>query len=108
MAIRQIRVIGDEILRKECKPVTEMTDRTRELIEDMFETMYEAGGVGLAAPQVGDVYKRQDLENAVAEGNELAQKALNVFYHRVVKYIGAYIAVMNGVDTCLLYTSRCV
>ena len=53
MAIRQIRVIGDEILRKECKPVTEMTDRTRELIEDMFETMYEAGGVGLAAPQVG-------------------------------------------------------
>lgn len=51
MAIRQIRVIGDEILRKECKPVTEMTDRTRELIEDMFETMYEAGGVGLAAPR---------------------------------------------------------
>lgn len=41
----------------------------------------------------------RDLENAVAEGNELAQKALNVFYHRVVKYIGAYIAVMNGVDT---------
>ena len=41
----------------------------------------------------------RDLENAVAEGNELAQKALNVFYHRVVKYIGAYIAVMNGGDT---------
>ena len=53
MAIRQIRVIGDEILNKECKPVKEMTDRTRELIEDMFETMYEANGVGLAAPQVG-------------------------------------------------------
>lgn len=57
MAIRQIRVIGDEILNKECKPVKEMTDRTRELIEDMFETMYEANGVGLAAPQVG-VLKR--------------------------------------------------
>ena len=41
----------------------------------------------------------RDLENAVAEGNELAQKALNVFYHRVVKYIGAYLAVMNGGDT---------
>ena len=41
----------------------------------------------------------RDLENAVAEGNELAQKALNVFYHRVVKYIGAYNGVMNGVDT---------
>ena len=53
MAVRQIRVIGDEILNKKCKPVKEMTDRTKELIEDMFETMYEANGVGLAAPQVG-------------------------------------------------------
>lgn len=53
MAIRQIRTIGDEILKKECKPVKEMTDRTRELIEDMFETMYENNGCGLAAPQVG-------------------------------------------------------
>ena len=52
MAIRQIRTIGDEILRKQCKPVKEMTPRTAELIEDMFETMYEANGVGLAAPQV--------------------------------------------------------
>ena len=54
MAIRSIRTIGDEILTKECKPVKEMTPRTAELIEDMFETMYEANGVGLAAPQVGD------------------------------------------------------
>ncbi len=53
MAVRQIRVIGDEILTKKCKPVKEMTKRTGELIEDMFETMYEANGVGLAAPQVG-------------------------------------------------------
>ncbi len=53
MAIRQIRTIGDEILRKQCKPVKEMTPRTAQLIEDMFETMYEANGVGLAAPQVG-------------------------------------------------------
>lgn len=53
MAIRSIRTIGDEILTKECKPVKEMTPRTAELIEDMFETMYEANGVGLAAPQVG-------------------------------------------------------
>ena len=68
MAIRQIRVIGDEILRKECKPVTEMTDRTRELIEDMFETMYEAGGVGLAAPQVG--IRRQIVVIDVEDGNQ--------------------------------------
>ena len=54
MAIRQIRTIGDEILiQKECKPVKEMNERTLELIEDMFETMYENNGVGLAAPQVG-------------------------------------------------------
>ena len=51
MAVRQIRVIGDEVLNKKCKPVKEMTPRTAELIEDMFETMYEANGVGLAAPQ---------------------------------------------------------
>jgi len=53
MAIRNIRVDGDDILRKVCKPVKEMTPRTMTLIEDMFDTMYEANGVGLAAPQVG-------------------------------------------------------
>ncbi|MCI8948774.1 MAG: peptide deformylase [Lachnospiraceae bacterium] len=53
MAIRQVRTIGDEILRKECKPVKEVTPRIRELIKDMFETMYETNGVGLAASQVG-------------------------------------------------------
>ena len=57
MAVRQIRVIGDEVLNKKCKPVKEMTPRTAELIEDMFETMYEANGVGLAAPQVGVLKK---------------------------------------------------
>lgn len=53
MAIRQIRFDGDDILRKKCKEVKEMTDRTCILIDDMFDTMYEANGVGLAAPQVG-------------------------------------------------------
>ena len=53
MATRTIRTIGDEILTKKCKPVKEMTPRTRELIEDMFDTMYQANGVGLAAPQIG-------------------------------------------------------
>ncbi|MCR5001314.1 MAG: peptide deformylase [Lachnospiraceae bacterium] len=57
MALRTIRVMGDEVLNKPCKPVKEMTDRTRTLIEDMIETMYDADGVGLAAPQVG-VLKR--------------------------------------------------
>lgn len=53
MAIRNIREMGEEVLRKKCRPVTEMTPRTKELIEDMLDTMYEANGVGLAAPQVG-------------------------------------------------------
>lgn len=57
MAIRNIREMGDPVLNKTCKEVKEMTDRTRELIADMFDTMYEAEGVGLAAPQVG-VLKR--------------------------------------------------
>ena len=50
MAIRKIREIGDEVLTKVCKEVTKMTPRTTELIDDMLETMYEAMGVGLAAP----------------------------------------------------------
>lgn len=53
MAIRNVRKIGDPVLNKVCKEVKEVNDRTRELIDDMFETMYEAEGVGLAAPQVG-------------------------------------------------------
>lgn len=53
MALRNIREIGDEVLTKQCKEVKEMTPRTRMLIEDMLDTMYEANGVGLAAPQVG-------------------------------------------------------
>ena len=53
MAIRNIREDGDDVLRKVCKPVTKMTERLSQLIDDMFDTMYEANGVGLAAPQVG-------------------------------------------------------
>ncbi|MBO6112112.1 MAG: peptide deformylase [Lachnospiraceae bacterium] len=53
MALRNIREIGDDILLKKAKEVKDMTDRTKELIDDMIETMYEANGVGLAAPQVG-------------------------------------------------------
>lgn len=57
MAIRNIRIQGDAVLEKKCREVKEVTPRIRELIDDMFETMYDEGGVGLAAPQVG-VLKR--------------------------------------------------
>lgn len=53
MAIRNIRLEGDAVLTKVAKPVTTMDEKTMELIEDMLDTMYEAYGVGLAAPQVG-------------------------------------------------------
>ncbi len=53
MAIRNIRLDGDDVLRKVCKPVEKMTPRIQTLIDDMYDTMYEANGVGLAAPQVG-------------------------------------------------------
>ena len=57
MAIRNIRTLGDDILRAKAKEITEMTPRIEELIDDMFDTMYESGSVGLAAPQIG-VLKR--------------------------------------------------
>lgn len=53
MAIRKIVEIGDEKLRKHCKPVEKFDLRLRILLKDMADTMYKAEGVGLAAPQVG-------------------------------------------------------
>ena len=57
MALRTIRLQGDPVLEKKCKEVKEITPKIEELSDDMLETMYEANGVGLAAPQVG-VLKR--------------------------------------------------
>ena len=53
MSILDIRVLGDPVLRKPTRPVVDITDDLRKLIADMFETMYAAEGIGLAAPQVG-------------------------------------------------------
>ncbi|MBE7025627.1 MAG: peptide deformylase [Ruminococcaceae bacterium] len=53
MSCRNIRTIGDELLRKKSRPVEEINERILELLDDMAETMYQSGGVGLAAPQVG-------------------------------------------------------
>lgn len=56
MAIRKIRELGefgDSVLKKPCKDVKEITPRVQDLIDDMFDTLYDANGVGLAAPQVG-------------------------------------------------------
>ena len=53
MALRNIRIMGDDILTKVCRPVKENTPKIQQLIDDMFDTMYDACGVGPAAPQVG-------------------------------------------------------
>lgn len=69
MALRNIREKGDNILGKVCKEVKELDERTLDLIEDMYETMYDANGVGLAAPQVG-ILKRICVIDVSPEGNE--------------------------------------
>ena len=66
MAIRTIREMGDAVLEKPCKEVKEMTERTSQLIDDMIETLYDANGVGLAAPQVG-ILKRTVVIDTTGE-----------------------------------------
>lgn len=68
MALREIRIMGDEVLTKVCKPVKELTPRLEELIDDMIETMHDADGVGLAAPQVG-VLRRIAVIDVSPEGD---------------------------------------
>lgn len=69
MALRKVRVIGDEVLNQVCKEVKEVTPRTVTLIEDMLDTMYESNGVGLAAPQIG-VLKRIVVIDVSEEGDD--------------------------------------
>ena len=68
MAIREVRTIGDEVLGKISKPVKAVDERTLQIIEDMFETMYETGGVGIAAPQVGILKRIVCMD--VGDGNQ--------------------------------------
>ena len=69
MALRTIREMGDSVLEKKAKTIKEVTPRIRTLAEDMLETMYESGGVGLAAPQVG-ILKRMVVIDITEERNE--------------------------------------
>ena len=77
MAIRNIRELGDGALRKVCKPVKELNRRTKILIEDMFDTMYEADGVGLAAPQVGILKRIFVIDCGDEEGNSVPYVFIN-------------------------------
>lgn len=97
MAIRTIREIGDEVLTMPCRPVKEMNAHTKELIGDMFDTMYDRDGVGLAAPQVG-VLKQIvviDVSGAAdAEGDEEVYCLINP---RIVETSGE----QEGYEGCL-------
>ena len=77
MAIRNIRELGEEWLRKVCKPVKDVNLRTKILIGDMFDTMYEANGVGLAAPQVGILKRIFVIDCGDEEGNSVPYVFIN-------------------------------
>ena len=68
MAIREVRLNGDEILRKTAREVEEVNDKIKEILQDMLETMHKYNGVGLAGPQVG-VLKRVIVID-LYDGNE--------------------------------------
>ena len=67
MAIRNIVRIGDDVLRKKCRPVEKFDERLESLVEDLLETLYKSGGVGLAAPQVG-----KNIRLVIVDGSDLA------------------------------------
>ena len=81
MAIRTIRLQGDPVLTKVCRPITEVTERIRILAEDMVETMYEANGVGLAAPQVG-ILKRLVVIDVRLDGWDVLGHQLSLHLQR--------------------------
>lgn len=95
MAIRNIREFGDPVLNKVCKEVTEVTPRTRELIEDMLETMYAANGVGLAAPQVG-ILKRIVVIDVTGDEPHI------LINPRIIETDGT----QTGSEGCLSYPGR--
>ena len=71
--IREIRLYGDPVLRKKAQPVTEFGDELKELVADMFETMDDAYGAGLAAPQIG-VLQRVYVVNLYGEPDEEGER----------------------------------
>ena len=97
MALRTIREMGDPILEKKCRPIAEMNDKIRTLIQDMFDTMYEADGVGLAGPQVG-VLKRICVIDTREEGEKVC-----LINPEVVETSGE----QEGDEGCLSVPGRC-
>ena len=77
MALLGIRLYGDQVLRRRGEPIAEITDEVRQLAEDMIDTMYEAEGVGLAAPQIGRSVRLFVADGEYEEGMRKAQVFIN-------------------------------
>lgn len=90
MAKLKIVKVGDDILRKKCRPVDEITPKIITLLDDMAETMHEANGVGLAAPQVGILRRIVIIE--VEEGN-----LIELINPKIIAYAGE----QDGTEGCL-------
>ena len=82
--------VGDDVLRKKCRPVDEITPKIITLLDDMAETMHEANGVGLAAPQVGILRRIVIIE--VEEGN-----LIELINPKIIAYAGE----QDGTEGCL-------
>ncbi|MBQ7676918.1 MAG: peptide deformylase [Lachnospiraceae bacterium] len=98
MALREVRVAGDPILNKTFRPLKEMTERISMLIDDMFETMYDQEGVGLAAPQVG-VLRRLfviDIPEEDEDGNETEEKHPIVFINPEIVETSGEVTLAEG------------
>ncbi len=95
MAKLQIRKVGDEVLRKTCRPVEEITPRIHTLLDDMLETMRAANGVGLAGPQVGILRRIAVVE--VEEG-----EVFELINPRIIAFAGE----QEGAEGCLSVPGR--
>ena len=96
MALRNILTNGDETLNKQCRPVTEFNTRLHMLLDDMAETLKQAGGVGLAAPQVGVLRQAVIvMETNVPEGEE--EKLIELINPEIIAQDGE----QTGAEGCL-------
>lgn len=95
MALRKIREIGDECLKKVCRPVEKFDDRLHLLLEDMHDTLIDSGGVGLAAPQIG-ILRRVVVIDLGEEG------ILELINPEIIKTKGS----VTGPEGCLSVPGR--
>lgn len=103
MAILNVRQLGDEILTKKCKPVRLITGRIREIVEDMYDTMYDAGGVGLAAPQVGILKRIVVIDVTPSDDPESGEPAEPMRYTMINPVILETSGEQRGYEGCLSY-----